>query len=308
MRILALSLCLLVSSAFSQVWIDPAKAAAEDPDFLIQGEYISDAKDLGAQVVALSKGAFDVYVLTGGLPGEGWDRSKPRVKVPVASTDGVISGSAGDLKVKIAEGVLSVNDSKLTRIERESATLGAKPPAGAKVLFDGSSADQWEKGKLDGDLLEQGTTSKAAFGDHRIHLEFLLPYKPAARGQGRGNSGMYMQARYETQMLDSFGLEGKMNECGGVYSIAHSKVNMCYPPLRWQTYDVDFTTARFEDGKKVANARMTVRLNGVVIHDDLELPKSTTASPRKEGPEPGPIYLQNHGNPVRYRNIWVVEK
>ena len=312
MRIFALALCLLAGSALAQLWIDPAKAAAEDPDFLIQGEYISEAKDLGAQVVALSKGAFDVYVLTGGLPGEGWDREKDRVKVPIKTADGAISGTAKDISVKIADGTLTVtrgdSSTALKRIERESETLGAKPPAGAKVLFDGSSADAWQKGKLDGDLLQQGTTSKDAFGDHSIHLEFRLPYKPAARGQGRGNSGMYVQARYETQMLDSFGLEGKNNECGGVYSIAASKVNMCYPPLRWQTYDVDFTAAKFDGDKKVANASMTVRLNGVVIHDNLELPKRTTASPKKEGVEPGPIYLQNHGNPVRYRNIWVVEK
>jgi hypothetical protein len=312
MRTLALSLCLLSASAFAQLWTDPAKAAAEDPDFLIQGDYVSEAGDMGAQVVALSKGKFDVYVLTGGLPGAGWDRSKARVKVTVATKDGAISGSGADIAVTIADGSLTVKggkgDSVLKRVERESETLGAKAPAGARVLFDGSSADQWQNGKLDGDLLQQGTKSKAAFGSHFIHLEFRTPYKPAARGQGRGNSGLYMQSRYETQILDSFALEGKMNECGGVYSIAKSDVNMCFPPLRWQTYDVDFTEAKFENGKKVANGRMTVRLNGVVIHDNLELTHSTTASPQKENAEPGPVYIQNHGNPVRFRNIWVVEK
>ena len=81
---------------------------------------------------------------------------------------------------------------------------------------------------------------------------------------------------------------------------------MCFPPLVWQTYDIDFTAAWFSKGKKTKNAFMTVRHNGVVIHDKLELPKRTTASPLKEGPEPGFVYLQNHGNPVRYRNIWVL--
>ncbi|MFT5128533.1 MAG: hypothetical protein ACI8W8_002144, partial [Rhodothermales bacterium] len=104
MRNIALSLCLLSLSAFAQLWTDPAKAAAEDPDFLIQGEYVSEAGDLGAQVVALSKGKFDVYVLTGGLPGAGWDRSKDRVKVPAASNDGVVSGANADISVKIADG------------------------------------------------------------------------------------------------------------------------------------------------------------------------------------------------------------
>ena len=84
---------------------------------------------------------------------------------------------------------------------------------------------------------------------------------------------------------------------------------MCYPPLTWQTYDVDFTPAKFDEtGKKIANARMTVRQNGVLIQDDVEVPKATTAAPVKEGPEPGPLYIQNHGNPVRYKNIWLVEK
>ncbi len=110
-------------------------------------------------------------------------------------------------------------------------------------------------------------------------------------------------------MLDSFGLAGKHNECGGIYEIRDPSVNMCFPPLQWQTYDVDFTAAKFDDsGKKTANVRMTVLHNGVRIHDNIEVPRSTRAAPLAEGPEPGFIHLQNHGNPVRYRNIWVVEK
>jgi hypothetical protein len=137
----------------------------------------------------------------------------------------------------------------------------------------------------------------------------MLPYMPEARGQGRGNSGLYLQGRYEVQMLDSFGLEGKDNECGGLYKIAAPKVNMCLPPLTWQTYDVDFAAAKFDsEGKKTVNAMITVRHNGVVIHEDQELPDATHAAPNKEENKPGPVYLQNHGNPVRYRNIWVKPK
>jgi hypothetical protein len=110
-------------------------------------------------------------------------------------------------------------------------------------------------------------------------------------------------------MLDSFGLEGKNNECGGLYELREPDQNLCYPPLRWQTYDIDYTAAKYDGGKAVAPPRITVSHNGVVIHKDVALPtdRGTRAAPVQPGSDPGPIYLQDHGNPVRYRNIWVVE-
>jgi hypothetical protein len=108
-------------------------------------------------------------------------------------------------------------------------------------------------------------------------------------------------------MLDSFGLEGKNNECGGLYEIRDPDVNMCFPPLQWQTYDIQFSAAKFdENGNKTENARMTVRHNGVVVHEDVEVPRATRAAPLPEGPAPGFLHLQDHGSPVRFRNIWVV--
>jgi hypothetical protein len=192
---------------------------------------------------------------------------------------------------------------------RKSETLGAKPPEGAVVLFDGTSAEHFRGGRMTEDgLLMEGATSKRNFQNFTLHLEFRTPFQPFARGQGRGNSGFYAQGRYEVQILDSFGLEGEWNECGGMYGVARPKVNMCYPPLSWQTYDVDFSAAQYEDDQKVKNATMTVKHNGVLIHKDVEIPHATTAAPSREGPRPGPVFLQNHGNPVRFRNIWVVEK
>ena len=160
---------------------------------------------------------------------------------------------------------------------------------------------------MTGSSLQQGCTSKDKFQSFRMHLEFQTPFKPFSRGQGRGNSGVYYQGRYETQVLDSFGLEGKVNETGGIYSIKAPDLNMCLPPLSWQTYDVEFIAAKFDtEGKKQEHATLTVKLNGVVVQKDVKLTHKTTAAPLKEGPEPGPIYIQNHSNPVKFRNIWVL--
>jgi len=270
---------------------DEAKA---DPDFAVQGEYAKDGE--GVQVVALGKGQFRVVTYKGGLPGAGWDSSSPRVGEQ--DTSAVTKAlEAGGLK----------------RVERQSETLGAKPPEGAVVLFDGTvqSLDKhWgPKAMVDNDgLLTQGVTSTDKFGDFTAHLEFRLPYMPEARGQARGNSGFYMQGRYEVQMLDSFGLEGLDNECGGIYQVAKPDVNMCLPPLAWQTYDVDFTAAKVDDAGKVTKpAHAVVKHNGVVIHDrDLVLTPGGVLD--AETKDPGPVFLQNHGNPVRYRNIWVAAK
>ncbi|MFW6162440.1 MAG: 3-keto-disaccharide hydrolase [Planctomycetota bacterium] len=207
----------------------------------------------------------------------------------------------------------------LKRVVRLSPSLGKKPPEGAVVLFDGESLDGWvRKGGrpcrwklLDDGSMEVrggGIISKHKFTDHRVHVEFRTPFLPNKRGQGRGNSGVYLQGRYEVQVLDSYGLEGRSNECGGIYGVGAPKVNMCAPPLQWQTYDITFRAPRFDDGGKlIKHARMTVAHNGVVIHDDVRVPKPTTACWDRNIRQPGGLHLQDHGNPVRYRNIWAVE-
>ena len=276
----------------AQVYVTPEEAK-KDADFAIQGEYKDGSQ--GVQVIAMGEGTFQAVFYPGGLPGAGWD-GKTVERVDLSASE---LGEKIDLKAKI---------------ERQSPTLGAKPPKGAVVLFDGTKETfekHWKKGARisDDGLLMEGCTSIDQFDDYSMHLEFRLPFMPKARGQGRGNSGLYHQGRYETQMLDSFGLKGKNNETGGIYSIRDPDLNMCLPPLTWQTYDVDFVAAKYDDtGKKTSNAKLTVKLNGVEVHRDVALPRTTTAAPVKESPEPGPIYLQNHGNPVRYRNIWVLPK
>jgi hypothetical protein len=330
--------CLLLSiCAASRVGAQNPKYTdpqAADEDFAIQGEYSGtlQTKDgeekFGVQVVAQGKGEFIVVGYHGGLPGDGWNGEDPvRIEqtpdadgklVPLKAKDGVLKVADKHGSGVIEKGVMTCTlagsdkpSGALKRVERKSPTLGAKPPEGAIVLFDGTSADEWKGGRLSDDgLLMEGVTSNRTFGDHTLHIEFRLPYQPLDRGQARGNSGLYLQGRYEVQMLDSFGLLGKNNECGGLYEVKDPDLNMCLPPLAWQTYDIDFTAAKYDGDKVVAPPRITVRHNGVVIHDNVELSatQGTRASPVKPGPEPGPLYLQNHGNPVRYRNIWVVER
>lgn len=275
------------------------------PDFALQGEYVGEK--IGADIIALGEGNFRLVVHQGGLPGAGWDKS-PKTEVDAKRDgDGIRFKDLAELK----QGVLTIKGVALKRVVRLSPTEGAVAPAGAIILFDGKNADAFVDGKIDPrGFLEANTKTKQAFTDFKLHLEFFLPFKPLGRGQGRANSGVYLQHRYEVQVLDSFGLAGLDNECGGIYKNSAPSVNMCFPPLQWQTYDVDFTAAKFDkDGKKTGSAFVTVRHNGVVVQDNLELKGATPGGGFKtEVPAPGPFYLQGHGNPVVYRNIWVVAK
>jgi hypothetical protein len=292
---------------------EPTKLA-DDADFKVQGEYLSDGtRKMGAQVIARGAGEFEVKILTGGLPGEEADMKSAVMAKAKLGEDGVVAITGKDLTGSIIKGTMTLGDVTLKKVERKSKTLAAKPPEGAVVLF-GKEGDEknWNGGKLvelsDGKFLNVGVKSKQAFSAFKAHFEFRLPWMPNSRGQGRGNSGVYLQDRYEVQVLDSFGLSGENNECGGIYTQHRPLVNMCYPPMRWQTYDIDFTPAKFDaDGKKVKNGRVTISHNGVKIHDDVEFPKEFPGG-QKEAAAPGPFQLQNHGDPVVYRNIWVVEK
>lgn len=279
----------------ADVFTNPADAG---PDFKTQGEYVGAiaGKDkLAAQVVAKGGGKFEVYLLAGGLPGAGWD-GKTRTKASAATVEGKTTLSGGKWNGTLADGTLTGTTPDgatftLKRVERQSPTLGAKPPEKAVVLFDGKSADEWAGGKLvEDNLLYCGTRSKKAFAAGKYHFEFRTPFQPKAGGQGRGNSGVYLLGK-EIQVLDSFGLTGAKNECGAFYGQAQPAVNMCLPPLTWQTFEVEVKPDE-KDGLVA-----TVWHNGVKVHENFPI--------AGKGAKPATINLQNHGNPVVYRNIWV---
>jgi hypothetical protein len=302
-----------------------------DEDFKFQGEYLGqltlpdgNKTILGAQVRALGDGAFRTMFFPGGLPGEGWDGKTIIQKSP--STDAMVPTDArreGD-KVVIEQVYTGTVDGRLLagvtdtgvrfelqRVQRRSPTLGAKPPAGAIVLFDGTNTDRWQKdAKLTPQhVLGPGATTADKFQDFALHVEFMISYAPHTQGIGqRPNSGVYLQQHYEIQILDSFGVTMGKHDCGVLYAQIVPAVNMCYPPLAWQTYDIDFTAARYDEtGKKTRLAKCTVKLNGVLILDNVDILHSTPGG-TPETPEPSGIYLQYHGLPVFFRNVWLVEK
>lgn len=300
-----------------QAATDPAAA---DEDFPLQGEFVGQMRDnpFAIQVIALGKGQFDAVMCPGGLPGAGWTRQPPARQRVSGKRDGAgvrFSGNGWTANLKPEE--IQLLDFKgtgigtLRRVHRTSPTLGQKPPADAVVLFEGKDVKAFKPGARmtpDG-LLMEGATSLEEFGDCTLHLEFMLSYMPEARGQARSNSGVYLQGRYEVQVLDSFGLNGENNECGGVYTVAKPQVNMCLPPLEWQTYDIDFQAPTFDaGGKKTDDAHVTVKHNGVLVQDGVAVPQPTTAAILAKEAVKGPLYLQDHHNPVRFRNVWIIPK
>jgi len=298
---------------------DPSKAG---PDYRFVGEYIGNVTVLegsvwrtvpiGLQVVALGDGQFEATEYLNGLPGAGWD-GRDRAVLPGHRDGDVVHINAVPADIKLDGVVGRVGTPGVTpavgvlrRIVRASPTLGMRPPQGATVLFRGQANGLKDATISEDGLLAQGAETAEPYSDFTMHVEYRLPYMPVSKDQGRGNSGVYLQRRYEVQILDSFGQEAVFNSAGSIYRTKPADVNMAFPPLVWQTYDIRFHPARFEDGTKVANARVTVWHNGIKIHDNYEIPNKTGAG-KPEGPEPMPILLQDHNNPVRFRNIWIVD-
>ena len=323
-RYLALIFCACVSAAAANFYgvTDPHMGQYEG-----FWETKSGARGrVTAQVRPLSNNQYDGFVLL--------NRSKTpvaafRLEAATAEEEGVkftgssdSRGSTGDLlaaaqiKAELKEGKLAGSFSgdlgegtfEASRVGNESRTMGMAAPLNAVVLFDGKGNDAWEdfrwKVTKEG-FLEVGQGSlvaKEKMGSFRLHLEFRTPYMPTETGQARGNSGVYLQGKYEVQVLDSFGLYPlRDNDCGGIYKVQAPKGNALFPPMEWQTYDITF-----REGGSGSDPTITVVHNGVTTIHEARVPSALVKTGTGGGvPNGSVLMLQDHGNPVQYRNIWV---
>jgi len=290
-----------------------------DNDFGYMGEYQGEVasaagkRNIGLQIVPQGDGEFRAMYYSGGLPGTGWNK-KDREVLKGARVGDLLELEGETTRVELVNSSPTIYDSEgkiigsLRKVERVSPTMGMPAPANALTLFDGVHTNAFKNGKMTEDgLLKEGTELLSTYRDFTMHAEFRLPYMPFARGQGRSNSGFYLLSSYEVQVLDSFGLEGIENECGALYRYRRPDQNMCLPPLQWQTYDITFRSPRFDvQGKKIQNARLTVLHNGVPVHNNFEVERKTGAG-QPESTKRRPIKFQDHSNPVRFRNVWLID-
>gem|GEM_PF-447398 len=213
---------------------------------------------------------------------------------------------AGTLKGGAGDGNLNGE-----RIEKQSPTMGAKPPKDAIVLFDGKQTNHWETFPFllnnDGSMQVQkeNMTAKDRLDNYQLHVEFRTPFMPADQGQARGNSGVYLQSIYEVQVLDSFGLYPlQINDCGSIYGVKTAQGNACLPPMEWQTYDITYLSG---DGTAANPPKITIVHNGETVIDAAPVPADKIGKGGGGGNSKGGLLmLQQHGNPVQYRNIWAV--
>lgn len=304
---------------------DDVFPAEVDP---VMGDYVGRwsaeetvSPDIAAQVYPIGRGKYHVRI-TSKLDTRCpiiFDGEAPLVDGKISFGEGRFTGviEQGEITGSRASGKITYH---MKKVDRVSPTMGRAAPSDAVVLFDGTNLEQWtgqdgwlvtDEGYMmvtpDGGYL----VSKDAYKDIELHVEFRSSLMPKAKGQQRGNSGVFVQNEYEIQVLDSYGLEGYFDECGALYKVVAPKVNACAPPLHWQTYDITFRAARYEGDKVVEYPRITVYQNGVLIHNDQVIEQITAwqeadrlAPPPRDA---GHIKLQGHNNFVQFRNIWVRE-
>jgi len=275
------------------VWTDAKVASKEVTHFSMIGEYISLSGKTALQANLLKDDFFLVAIYQKGLPGAGWVHSAIESK----------KWTAAELKQNLKE---------YKKVERVSPTEGKPAPKNAILTFPSDFTN------VKNGLLLAGGETKKELASFQMHLEFLMPLKPDVNpsNQKRGNSGIYIYNNYEVQVIDSFALDLNMENnaiktdskntrwCGALYKMKAPAINMTYPPLRWQTYDIVFEAPIFKNDKKVKTARITVIHNGIKIQDRLELKTGTGVGANRKQLAKGLIFFQNHDNPVVYRNIW----